>query len=536
MQLRRDQNEPDFLLPADAPWLLDASPPSPRPQHRHRRRALRAALIVAGTLALIAAAGGGYLYWQAHSLLAELHAGGKGAVVAQARQALGSRPSAPLASRITAEKPTKVGQPAPAVEQKLLNGAQTILLIGSDQRWGEHGGRSDTMLLVRIVPAEKTVSVLSIPRDLRVPIPGHGLDKVNAAFAYGGEKLLIETLRDYLGVTIDHFVEVNFGGFDKVVNALGGVYIPVDQRYYNHNIHTAATDYADIDLQPGYQKLNATNALSYVRFRHLDSDFTRAARQQLFIRETERQVLASKFDFTRMNALIHAFAAATASDINSLGELWQLVNTLRSTPAERATRLTIPAQGQMISGIDYEIADPTSKDATVARWYHPEWTVRQQASITQTVVQAQQQLVPQARTQDLSSDDGRALALVAPLQPQMERCAPSLLPHGYAYPSSDAARAYTLAGQPALAFYATQSSGRSLLWMETTWQTPPILSSPTRTATVAGRPVEIWEESGTIRQVAFHLGKTRVWLTNTLQNALAPRDMLALAASCKSVG
>ena len=288
-------HETGFLLPSGAPSLLDGDEFYEIPQLVTRRpRWPRALALTLLTLTALVAAVLGYAYWQATSILGELHAGAKAPLVAAAKTELGSKPAVPLSTRLSSEGIKQNSTPPTAAK------AQTILLVGTDARWGETGGRSDTMMLMRILPAQHTISLLSIPRDLRVPIPGYGDQKVNAAYAYGGSKLLIATLRDYLGVSIDHFIEINFRGFSQVVNTLGGVYVSVDQRYYNRNVHTAATDFADIDIQPGYQRLNATDALAYVRFRHMDSDFTRAARQQLFLRETERQVIAAKFDFPKM--------------------------------------------------------------------------------------------------------------------------------------------------------------------------------------------------------------------------------------------
>ena len=98
-------------------------------------------------------------------------------------------------------------------------------------------------------------------------------------------------MRETFGVAIDHFVEVDFRGFRQLVDDLGGLWLPVDQRYFNENVGTFATNYANIDLQPGYQKLTGEQALAFARYRHDDSDLYRAARQQLVLREALRQTL-----------------------------------------------------------------------------------------------------------------------------------------------------------------------------------------------------------------------------------------------------
>ena len=129
-----------------------------------------------------------------------------------------------------------------------------ILVIGSDRRVGQPdvGARSDTLIVVRLDPEAKTISMLSVPRDLLVTIPGYGQNKINAAYSFGGAKLAVQTVRQLLGIPINHFIDVGFSGFTDVVNKLGGAYLMIDTRYYNN---TATDNWASIDIQPGYQLL-----------------------------------------------------------------------------------------------------------------------------------------------------------------------------------------------------------------------------------------------------------------------------------------
>ena len=140
-----------------------------------------------------------------------------------------------------------------------------ILLIGSDKSTipGDPG-RSDTQMLVRLDPETKSISMLSLPRDLHVDIPGHGYDKMNAAYSYGGPALVIDTFKQLTGLPINGWIEVNFSGFWHVVNILGGVYLPIDHKYFV----PASADYKSINLEPGYQLVRGKQALNYVRFRH----------------------------------------------------------------------------------------------------------------------------------------------------------------------------------------------------------------------------------------------------------------------------
>ena len=132
------------------------------------------------------------------------------------------------------------------------------------------------------------LSLLSLPRDLYVNIPGLRHEQINNAYANGGAPLAIKTVSQVLGVKINYYVPVNFHLFRKTVDVFHGVYIDVDRRYYHAN--DSAGNYAAIDLKPGYQKLSGFQALQYVRYRHLDSDFIRTARQQAFVREFKRRL------------------------------------------------------------------------------------------------------------------------------------------------------------------------------------------------------------------------------------------------------
>ena len=118
-------------------------------------------------------------------------------------------------------------------------GPQTILLLGSDQRYvdikAKNPVRSDTIILLRLDPSKGATAVMSLPRDLKVRIPGHGTDKINAAYAIGGPTLAVKTIRSLLHIPINHVVNVNFGGFRRAVDRLGCVYTDVDRRYFNDN-------------------------------------------------------------------------------------------------------------------------------------------------------------------------------------------------------------------------------------------------------------------------------------------------------------
>jgi len=169
------------------------------------------------------------------------------------------------------------------------------LVIGTDRRKGFQAdltGRSDTLILVRADPINKSLSLLSFPRDLIVTVKCPGRpdvrDRINAAFSDCGAAGSVETVKALTGLPINYFVTVNFRGFMDLVNNLGGVWMDVDHRYLCDP--TNCPDVSKIDVLPGYQRLNATNALAFVRFRHFDSDIYRNARQQLFLKALKQQI------------------------------------------------------------------------------------------------------------------------------------------------------------------------------------------------------------------------------------------------------
>jgi LCP family protein required for cell wall assembly len=218
----------------------------------------------------------------------------------------------------------------------LPNQPATALVVGYDHRAGPESNlpsRSDTIMLIRADPVDKTVSLLSFPRDLLVPIhcPGHSVytDRINAAYQLCKTPGTLETVKALTGLSINYLITVDFRGFKQVVDKLGGVWMDVDHRYFNDNrgLTPGFSTYATINLQPGYQRLNGSDALDYVRYRHTDSDLYRVARQQQFVKAFKAQVSKS-FDPLKIPKLIHAVTSNV--EIGQAGNKAIGVNTLRS--------------------------------------------------------------------------------------------------------------------------------------------------------------------------------------------------------------
>ena len=133
-------------------------------------------------------------------------------------------------------------------------------------------------------------------------------DRINSAYSRCGSKGTLLTVGKLTGLPINYLITVNFHGFKEVVDKLGGVWMDVDRRYYNRNTGSYLNNYANINLQPGYQKLTGQQALDFVRFRHTDDDLHRVARQQAFVRSFREQVSTSFSPF-KVPSLVNAITS-----------------------------------------------------------------------------------------------------------------------------------------------------------------------------------------------------------------------------------
>ena len=217
---------------------------------------------------------------------------------------------------------------------------QTILILGSDKRLDTKGdpGRSDTTILLRVDPEKEAIALLSIPRDLRVTIPKVGVGKFNEAYTAGGPELTLEVVKRLTGLEVNHVVNINFTGFADAVNAIDCVYIDVDRRYYI----PPESGTSEIDIEAGYQRLCGFKALQYVRFRHLDNDLVRSARQQDFMREARQKLPPGKLIEDR-NELLDIFTEYTTSDIGDAVTLLELLKTFLACRRRPCSEVHFPA-------------------------------------------------------------------------------------------------------------------------------------------------------------------------------------------------
>ena len=192
----------------------------------------------------------------------------------------------------------------------LLSGKKNIVVMGCDIR-KDDVGRSDTLFVVMLDKSKKNAALLSVPRDTRVKIKGHGWDKINAAFAYGGQKLTRETVQDFLGIKLDNYVLVDFRGFKGLVDAVGGVDINVEKRMYYYDPY----DGFEIDLRPGMQHMDGKPAMQYVRYRDEEGDIGRIRRQQKFLMALYRHI-ASKNIIAKIPGISKQIMSMVKTDLS----------------------------------------------------------------------------------------------------------------------------------------------------------------------------------------------------------------------------
>ena len=277
------------------------------------------------------------------------------------------------AGQVARNDPKEVQAAKPQLAKALPRRPVNIMIIGSDRRAGQPdvGARSDTLMVVRLDPQTGSISMLSVPRDLMVTIPGYGPNKINAAYSFGGAKLSLEVVKQLLGIPINDFIDMNFDGFTQVVNKLGGAYLMIDHRYYNN---TAVTDYASIDIEPGYQRLNGSQTLDWVRYRHdQNGDFTRIVRQQIFLREMKRELMGSArlSSLPRFLSVMGIISRNVTSDISSLGKLYQVLSLALKLDTTHIYQTHIDGSTPTIGGVSYVVATPQQVATAVHQFLHP---------------------------------------------------------------------------------------------------------------------------------------------------------------------
>ncbi|WP_084284251.1 LCP family protein [Solirubrobacter soli] len=452
----------------------------------------------------------------------------------------------------------------PEVTRADAGDPRTFLILGSDARYGDKKlkikPRSDTIMLARVDPDAKRIAVMSIPRDLKVAIPGAGEGKINSAYEIGGPSKTVATIKRLFkdageDFPINNVINVNFGGFRRAVNYVGGVYVDVDRRYYNDNTTAAPGEaYATIDVQPGYQKLKGQDALDYVRYRHGDSDFFRAARQQDFLRQISHQdAVRGLLNFDKRHELARIFGHYFQVDKSfvSSSNLIGLAQTGLYMANQKApvNEVHFPAYEAKNPAIDSNLY---VKDADLRKTFDEFMTGKgssnpRRADATQTR-QAPAAPKTSKRKNKPSSikgleeapTEGENMAVIVESQGKLgfPFYFPALRATGSRYTDTQP-RVYGIRdGQNKLhrAYRLTLYAGGYGEYYGVqgmSWRYPPILDDPDRTREVEGRKLMLYYDGSHLRLVAWRTPKAVYWVTNTLTMSISNSRLIAIAGSLR---
>ncbi len=445
---------------------------------------------------------------------------------------------------------------------------ENILILGSDKRASLPGdpGRSDTTMLLRLDPDRNAIALMSIPRDLKVEIPGVGTNKFNAAYTYGGPKLTLRVVKELTGLPINHVVNVDFLGFVRAVYAIGCVYVDVDRRYYHSNLGVAPSEqYAEIDVQPGYQLMCGKKALQYVRYRHTDTDLVRAARQQDFISNARQRVPIADLVLGR-NELIDIFTEYTTSDISDKETILDVLKLFASARNAEIHEIHFPAT----LGPSYVTATPTEIEGAVEQFLGIEASSGARGSLEESAKRrrGKAKRKRQRRKQGRRRRKPRVAAPKPPGSDGLVRAReagesearivarrvgggfpvfyPTRLPSGAAFVETNPylhvedPRVYHLkdtdgvrhgAYRMVVAFDLPDGTHYFGVQGLRGWTDPPILKDPSETRTINGREYQIYIDGDRVDLVAWHRGGNTYWVANDLLNTLTNDQMLGVARS-----
>ncbi|MDO4581110.1 MAG: LCP family protein [Bacillota bacterium] len=238
-----------------------------------------------------------------------------------------------------------------------------LLLVGSDYTQLAAGApRADTIILANVRPATQQLFLLSIPRDSLVEIEGYGSDKINHSFAYGGMELLTDTVERNLQVPVDYYLLTDFGGFESIIDALGGVEINVDKRMYYHTYDGL------IDIEAGLQLLDGEKALQYVRYRHDElGDITRVSRQQNLLKALYAK-LSEPGIYRKLPQILPRLFEAVDTDM-SKALIVRAAIAMKDAPAESVEAATLAGDFANIDGVSYWRLDEAAGQQMLLRYF-----------------------------------------------------------------------------------------------------------------------------------------------------------------------
>ena len=228
-----------------------------------------------------------------------------------------------------------------------------IMLMGVDRRQDD-AGRSDTLMVLTVDTEKEKGSIMSIPRDTRVRIEGHGYDKINHAYPYGGHKLTRSTVEELLGVPMDYYVLVDIHAFERIIDALDGIDINVEKRMYYEDPWDDDGGLV-IDLYPGMQHMDGEQAIQYVRYRDGEGDIGRIRRQQHFMRAVMEKVLTPSI-IGKLPSIIREIRDGIETDM-PFDEMLSMANLLPTMKENGIAGVMLPGKPAYLDDVSYWLPD-----------------------------------------------------------------------------------------------------------------------------------------------------------------------------------
>jgi LCP family protein required for cell wall assembly len=458
---------------------------------------------------------------------------------------------------------TKFNRPIQNIEGVLddvdAGDPQTIMVLGSDRRWGDTKAkirpRSDTIILVRLDPSKGATAIMSIPRDLKVSYTTKNgstySDKINAAYSMGGPRATVSKVKQLMGgdFPIHHVVNINFGAFSRAVNRLGCFYVDVDRRYFNDNQPPvqSPTNYATIDLKPGYQKLCGQDSLDFVRFRHLDTDIVRGARQQHYLSAAKDQVGVERL-FRDRKELLELFGRYTDTDIRDSAAVLRLLKLTYESSRDPLRRVKFDAElGEefvTISDAKLQKVREEFLNAEASQGATGPTKPRTGSSAAKKSTRSRKRSRDVPGT-DAVTRDVEDKAILAATKLPFPVYYPKLVVRGgrfYDGFNSNDPRTYDLVGEGKKRYRAIRTVveapgiGEYYGIQGTNWKSPPMLRSPSETREVDGRKLMLYRDGSRLRIVAWKTPKATWWVSNTLLRSLTNQQMIGIARSLTRIG
>jgi polyisoprenyl-teichoic acid--peptidoglycan teichoic acid transferase len=428
---------------------------------------------------------------------------------------------------------------------------ETLLLVGDDTRSVfKYYNRfvpnlANEMLLVRIDPSKPWISMMSIPRELWVPITEPDgqtyTNRLNSAYTYGTTTLL-RTIKQITGLSVNHVIATTFTQFENAINTLGCVYDTIDERYY-HNNADGGDQYQNVDLQPGYQCLNGSEAEQFVSYRHTDTSQVRDARDQSFLLAVKQQYGPRLAGNLGRFEKIFGETVQTDPGLRSNTEILNLANLLVSAAGLRVRQVHFQAEASPSVPAGDLTATPQQIQRSVHNFLHGSDAVpaphvpaiapkagrrRVPAQLPLTPTLASNVAAEKAtaanlpftgefpKVQDLG---GSAFPLARRCTQVMQPCLRNYIihaPDGAAYPIYVEVFSAAGLGQ----YYDVQG---------TTWDSAPLLEGSNETLRIGMRTYDLYYSGSHLQTVAWRQFGATYWVHNTLTNAVGNSELLAIA-------